>query len=331
MKSVLSRLWLKYKRRELPAAAGVAVGLASRAWTYGWLPFALASWSARRAARPLVQGPDARPSAAPRRPLVSALCTQSQHESEEFRAWCERMGESHSFSRKQWEFCFIAEALHERGLLRPGARGLGFAVGREPLAALFASYGCEVVATDLHTDAATAAGWSDTNQHASSLDALNDRGVCDPEAFRRLVTFRFVDMNAIPDDLVGFDFVWSACALEHLGSIRQGEQFIHRAMQCLKPGGVAVHTTEFNVSFGRFTPDNCETVVFRRRDIERIASTLQADGHAIELDLSEGDGELDRFVDLPPYRRPHLKLLLFNFVSCISTSIGLLVEKRRDG
>ena len=53
--------------------------------------------------------------------------------------------------RKIWEFCFIAQALDERGMLARGRRGLGFAVGTEPLPAMFASRGCAIVATDLAT------------------------------------------------------------------------------------------------------------------------------------------------------------------------------------
>jgi hypothetical protein len=40
--------------------------------------------------------------------------------------------------------------------------------------------------------------------------------------FDALVDFDVADMNAMPDTLGQFDFVWSACAFEHLGSIRQG-------------------------------------------------------------------------------------------------------------
>ena len=35
------------------------------------------------------------------------------------------------------------------GLYRPGKRGLVFAVGTEPLPAMFASFGCAIVATDI--------------------------------------------------------------------------------------------------------------------------------------------------------------------------------------
>jgi len=61
-----------------------------------------------------------------------------------------------------WEWLFIAEALSERNMLVRGRRGLGFGVGREPLVALFASFGPEIVATDLDPARALAAGWTDS-------------------------------------------------------------------------------------------------------------------------------------------------------------------------
>ena len=54
-------------------------------------------------------------------------------------------------------------------------------------------------------------------------------------------------MNHLPDDLRGFDFTWSSCALEHLGTLAAGADFVVAQMDCLRPGGVAVHTTEFLV------------------------------------------------------------------------------------
>jgi SAM-dependent methyltransferase len=261
----------------------------------------------------------------PAGPLVSSVCRQAQLESEAFRAWAARMKEPPRSHRKTWEFCYIAQALFERGLLRPGARGLGFAVGREPLPALFASFGCEIVATDLDEASARRAGWVDTGQHAATLAVLNERGLCPPDEFAERVSFRVVDMNAIPDDLRGFDFVWSSCSLEHLGSLAAGEAFVHRAMECLRPGGVAVHTTEYNAASNRFTVERGPSVIFRRRDVERIGERLVAAGHEITLDFTEGACAMDYVVDVPPYRlEPHLKLLLEGFVS---TSIGLIVRK----
>jgi hypothetical protein len=258
--------------------------------------------------------------------LQSCLCTQAQLQSATFQQWARRMqlwfGGIH---RKEWEYCYIAQALYERGMLQPGRRGLGFAVGQEPLAALFASHGCEIVATDMDQEAARQSGWTQTNQHAASLDVLNEKGICAPDAFRRLVSFRVLDMNHIPPDLTGFDFAWSACSLEHLGSIELGKRFISTMLQCLKPHGIAVHTTEFNVSSDTRTVERGGTVLFRRCDVEDIARSLLARGHQIELNFDPGDGAADRHIDMPPYSADmHLKIQLGEYVA---TSLGLIIEK----
>ncbi|CAN5879507.1 hypothetical protein BH23PLA1_BH23PLA1_06130 [soil metagenome] len=260
--------------------------------------------------------------------LRSGLCTQAQLESPSFRAWCQRLGLPHGLHRKLWEHAFICQALQERDLLRPGCRGLGFGVGREPLAALFASEGCEIVATDLAPEAADRLGWIEGQQHAACLEALNAAGLCPADRFARLASFRFVDMNAIPKDLTGFDLCWSACSFEHVGSISLGLRFVDRMLDCLRPGGWAVHTTEFNVSSNEATLDNGPTVLFRRRDLVGLADRLSRLGHKIELDLDPGSGWADGFIDAPPYsHNPHLKLRLAEYVT---TSVGLIIEKGPD-
>jgi SAM-dependent methyltransferase len=265
------------------------------------------------------------PSAAPEAPLTSCLCTQARCESPAYARWCGILGETAAFHRKKWEFVHICQALEERGVLRAGARGLGFGVGREPLVAHFASRGCHVVATDLGGEEARAAGWERGDQYATSLDALNDRGLCAWPEFRERVRYRAVDMNAIPDDLTGFDFCWSACAFEHVGSIAQGLAFVENSLRTLKPGGIAVHTTEFNLSSNDDTVETGHTVLFRRRDMEALVDGLRAKGHHVEpLDLDPGTGVLDRYVDVPPFlAEPHLRLRLERY-NC--TSIGLIIR-----
>lgn len=174
-------------------------------------------------------------------------------------------------------------------------------------------------------DEARNTGWIRSDQHSTSLDTLNRRGICDPVMSQRNVSFRAVDMNAIPDDLVDFDFCWSACSLEHLGSISKGEEFLINMLHCLHPGGVAVHTTKYNLSSNSRTIDYQGSVFFRRRDIERIASLMTEQGHALDLDLTEEAGIDDGFIDVPPYKlNPHLRLL----VSCfVATSVGIIIQK----
>ncbi|MEP7181737.1 MAG: class I SAM-dependent methyltransferase [Betaproteobacteria bacterium] len=256
---------------------------------------------------------------------TSQLCTQGQFAEPAYLRWCTELREPPALKRKQWEFVYILEVLDRQGLLAPGRRGLGFGCGREPLAAVMANRVCEIVATDLAADAAKGLGWMETDQHAAGIDDLNDRGICDPARFRDRVSFRSADMNAIAADLVGFDFVWSSCAFEHLGSIGHGQRFVVNAMRCLKPGGIAVHTTEFNLSSNYRTIEAHNLVVYRRSDIERLVALLDAAGHVVApLNLNPGAGELDRHVDLPPYRtEPSLRLKLDNHVF---TSLGLVVR-----
>lgn len=265
--------------------------------------------------------------------LVSRLCTETQLTSPEFLQWVRLLqkrsmdenGHLKHLHRKLWEWCFICETLQSSGLLAPGKRGLGFAVGKEPLAACFAGRGCEIVATDLDPEQARETGWIDSLQHARHLEDLYRAHLCDQTVFQEQVSFRSVDMNDIPTDLTGFDFVWSSCAFEHLGSIEKGQAFIYRMMDCLKPGGVAVHTTEFNLSSNKETLAEGVTVLFRRQDINTIAKTLRRQGHYIQVDYRTGNQPADQIIDLPPYAvTPHLKLQVFQFVV---TSIGLVIVK----
>lgn len=255
---------------------------------------------------------------------VSQMCTQKQVDSRAYHRWCEEMREPPRYHRKQWEFCYILEALAEAGLLEPGCRGLGFGVGKEPLSALFASRGCDIVATDQPVRLPAAAKWARTRQHATSADSLNDHRLCDPGLFAQRVTFAEVDMNHVPDHLHDFDFVWSACALEHLGSQAAGCCFIRRTLELLRPGGISVHTTEFNCSSDEETVEAGPTVYYRRRDIVELAEALAGEGHEMILNFHPGSGELDGHVDVEPFTETHLKLLSDG---CVATSFGLIIRK----
>lgn len=262
--------------------------------------------------------------------LRSCLCTRDQMESPAFRYWTARLGEHWRLHRKLWEHCIILQALYERDLLRPGRSGLGFAVGEEALPALMASLGCRIVATDLDSSDARADVWAKTAQLASNLENLNNRRLCEPDVFHELVSFRPVDMNQIPSDLQGFDFTWSSCSFEHCGSIDLGKRFLSEQMKCLKPGGIAVHTTEFNLSSIDKTIESGTTVIFRKRDIEDMIRDLQAQGHTVEkLQLHLGSTPEDALVDTPPYSNDlHLKLELFG--QYVSTSVVLIIKKSSE-
>ena len=266
--------------------------------------------------------------------LVSQLCRFATLDSPAFRGWLERMQIAWQIHRKPWELAYICQALSERGLLVPGARGLGFAVGAEKLPAFLASLGCRVTATDLASDDERNRDWAKTGQWVGTRDALNADGLCPAAEFRERVEFRPVDMNRVPDDLRGYDFTWSTCSFEHCGNLELGLRFLERQMDCLKPGGVAVHTTEFNLSSNDDTLAEGSCVIYRLRDIEDVCQRLRSQGHHVEpIDVDPGMSELDTFVDPPPYygsaaepggRIKHLRLSLAGHAS---TSIGLIIRK----
>lgn len=229
--------------------------------------------------------------------------------------------------RKFWEWCAIAQALEERDMLEPGRSGLGFAVGTEPLASYFASKGCRILATDLDTGKSNA-GWIERNEHAASLDAIYYPQLLDRRQFDRLVDFQFADMRTLEGLSGDYDFIWSSCALEHLGTLRAGENFVLNASRLLKPGGVAVHTTEFNVRSNTSTIVKGENVIYRQRDILSLSSSLQKLGmKLVPPNFDAGDHRFDLDVDTPPYfvsGKPHIKLEIAGHVS---TSFLLIIEK----
>lgn len=262
-----------------------------------------------------------------RLPFRSESCTSHHFHYELYDYWCEQIKEPKTFHRKQWEFVYISQALHERGLLQEGSRGLGFGVGREPLVSLFASRGCSIVATDLAADEVVNKGWAETGQHAASLEVLNTRGICDPKVFSARATFRPVDMNNIPSDLEGFDFCWSACALEHLGSLQNGAVFVEKSVDTLRPGGIAVHTTEYNLTSDNDTVSTGNTVLYRHRDIMALIKKLRDAGHKVEpLMIHLGSTHVDKHIDLPPYQgpQPHLRIRLGSYAI---TSVGLIIQR----
>lgn len=211
-------------------------------------------------------------------------------------------------------------------MLSPGRSGLGFAVGNEPLTSVFANSGCRIVASDLDFERAQQSGWVSTNEHAKELASLNSRGICDDSLFAELVSFRVIDMNDIPPDLANFDFCWSACAIEHLGSIKRGLEFFENSMLTLRPGGIAIHTTELNCDLlATETIDNNATVVFTKQNFQDLGDKLRLAGHQVEFNFDLGDSELDRHIDMPPYSADsHLKLQLEGVAT---TSFGIIAIK----
>ncbi len=239
------------------------------------------------------------------------------------------MGVVGHIHRKAWEWCAIAQALQERDMLRSGRLGCGFAVGKEPLPSLFASMGAKITATDAFPSEETT-GWAATNQYASALDDLYIPQVVAQDLFLKNVEFRYADMRLPTTFPEGkYDFIWSSCAFEHLGTLEAGNYFVlSSADQLLKAGGIAVHTTEFNVSSEDDTLTAGSDVIYRRKDLERIAASLRRVGCGMNpVDYDLGIEPEDLNYDYPPYEthgRRHIKLLVGDY---IVTSVLIIIQK----
>jgi len=228
--------------------------------------------------------------------------------------------------RKMWEFALIAAVVDGCGLYRPGARGIGFGVGSEPLAAVFAKGGADVVATDQPVDQGRA--WDRSGQLMHGLPNLSHPHIVEDEELARRVTIRPVDMNDLPADLGLFDFTWSSCVIEHLGSPALGLEFVRKSAALLNPGGVGVHTTELELIPRETTMDYGHLAVYRPDDLLELEQQLEADGFQVDVNLHVPmDTPEDRFISPVDPNVPdpsHLKLVIGD---SISTSFGIVVRR----
>ncbi len=227
--------------------------------------------------------------------------------------------------RKVWEYVYVLRVAEQYRLLEPDRDAIGFGVGTEPLPAALARYGLRVVATDQGATEKSAESWVVSGQHMSGLEALANPDVVSDAVLARLVRTRTVDMNDVPDDLGRYDLVWSCCALEHLGSPRAGLDFVLGTLALLKPGGVAVHTTELELTPRADTADYGNLAVYRLADLDGLAAEVRDRGFDIDTNWYVSlETASDRFVSPPPYAVPHLKLLVGESVT---TSVGLVVRR----
>jgi hypothetical protein len=243
----------------------------------------------------------------------------------EFTEFCKLYHHPLVIHRKLWEWAYIYHHLTRAGVVKPGMRGLGFGTGEEKLPALFAGMGVQVTATDAGIEEG---GWH-SEDNARRLDRLYAADIIDRDRFDKSVCFKYCDMKNIPEGLKGYDFIWSSCAFEHLGSLQTGIDFVLNSIEStLKVGGVACHTTEINLSSDLETVDTGKNLLYRKHDIERLCRTLEERGHYVKpLRIIPGDLPPDYFVDVPPYSNNlHLKLLFGGFVT---TSLGITARRGR--
>jgi hypothetical protein len=97
-------------------------------------------------------------------------------------------------------------------------------------------------------------------------------------------------------------------------------------MECLKPGGISIHTTELNLSSDTDTIDSPSLAIYRKQDMLSLENELHNFGHTVlPFNFSAGTLPIDHYVDLPPYKSsPSLKIRIQNYDV---TSIGIIIKK----
>ena len=237
----------------------------------------------------------------------------------------EQLRETPRFHRKQWEWAVITHTLRQHRKLGPQCRGLGFGVGTEPLSSIFVSYGCTILGTDAPLNNIDPS-WAVTNEHSSSITTMYHERILPRVAFEAKCNFLELDMNntsTIPTD---YDFHWSSCVIEHLGGLDHAITFLIESATRLAPGGIAVHTTEFNLTSDTQTYDGSDTCIFRMKDFQLLDTKLAAAGITLlPMVFDPGSHPYNYHVDIPPYQsQVHTRLMLGGYAS---TSVVLVIHK----
>lgn len=248
---------------------------------------------------------------------TSQLVSASQFYEPKFRELVSRLSLEVVLDRKIWEYCFIVNAIETYAATGPGTRGLVFGCGMEFITSVLAAGGSDILATDYVEQS--------HNWQAQGLEDLYSPSHIDRASFDARVRFQHLDMNEIDPFLTGFDFLWSTGSLEHIGGYDKGLAFVENAMHCLKPGGIAVHTTELTLTSDDVGYDSPTLSFYCRRDIEQLAGRLINAGHLIILNFERGRTVADMHVDTPPYH--YGRTLCAHFSGHIISSIGLIIQK----
>lgn len=256
-----------------------------------------------------------------------STCSTRDFYHPEFARLSRMVGHEPFYHRKLWEYIYVLHHAFRMGAVGDGKRALVFGVGSERTLPALAKSGMTITATDAPADIGIAAGWLAGDQLAQGMAGIPELDM-DRAAFERAVSFQPCDMNAINPTLREFDLCWSSCAFEHLGDLRKGMDFVINSVETLRLGGVAIHTTEFNLSSDTETIEEGGCVLYRRRDFDQLISELRTLGHEVdEFVVAPDSTVIDGFVDRPPYlHRPHLKLELDGFVT---TSAGIVIRRGR--
>ena len=98
-------------------------------------------------------------------------------------------------------------------------------------------------------------------------------------------------------------------------------------MKCLKPGGRAIHTSEFCI-FPYAKIETGGTIYYNYDSLPALIRELTEAGYHVEIDMDFGGLPMDYWIDVPPYSEFHLKL---NAGGLVATSVSFIIDKPDHG
>ena len=164
---------------------------------------------------------------------------------------------------KAWEMTVCARTFLDHGVLRPDAEVLGVAAGSEHTAFWLTNYVKRVFVTDLYL---MDAGWKEANR---DMLIAPERFAVPGTAWNpdRMVV-QNMDALSLRYEDCSFDGVFSCGSIEHFGSLADVARSMAEVGRVLKPGGIAVISTEFRID----GPDGVgvrRTILFTREMLYR--------------------------------------------------------------
>lgn len=175
---------------------------------------------------------------------VCQPCTPGQLRDRAFRGWQKQIASAAGDAAAAWQLAYVLQAFERYGLLKPGARGLAIGAQSSEVAGLLSVHGltCDTV------------GLSDADEDVRPVGSIHP--------------------GALPGDFFAYDLIFSIRATDRLASERSAQAFLESAMECLRPGGLAVHVVAH-----RLSQHDVPLVSFDRNGLEKIMLAMISRGH----------------------------------------------------
>ena len=253
---------------------------------------------------------------------MNKICQVADLENEEWRNVLKEIKckiDKSNFHRKIWEYVQIIYCLKKLKFLTPQSICLAIGAGREPILYYLTYKVKKVYGIDLYE------GVFFGGEDESDIPTSVGKYAPFPYVEDKLILTRMDALDLkFPDNY--FDFVFSASSIEHFGNKRRILRAIKEMYRVLKPGGVAVITTELKLN--RFATTLPGVRLFRLEEFLKIGEKT---GFIIQnnFDLRIEKEYFENWIKLPEeiHKRPHVILRFFN---SIFTSINVVFSKQGD-